>query len=65
MLNLFKKYSDKMYSKRRKILIELVKIGANIVTPPKLYPEYGPYYYAVYFKDLEGIKYEIVCKRHE
>jgi len=29
--------------------------GATIVTPPKLYPEYHQNYYAVFFKDLEGI----------
>ncbi len=41
---------------------ELVGIGADIVTPPREYPEYSPPgYYAVFFKDLEGIKYEIVC----
>lgn len=39
---------------------ELVAIGANIVAPPKSYPEYGPTYYAVFFKDPDGIKYEIV-----
>ena len=39
---------------------ELVEIGAQIVTPPKHYPEYSPSYYAVFFKDLEGIKYEVV-----
>ncbi len=40
--------------------LELKKIGANIVGGPKLYPEHGSNYYAVFFKDLEGIKYEIV-----
>lgn len=44
---------------------ELKEIGAIIVTPPKIYPEYSPDYYAVFFKDLEGIKYEIVCTKHE
>ncbi len=35
--------------------------GAHIVTPPKLYPEYHPAgYYAVFFKDPDGIKYEVV-----
>jgi hypothetical protein len=35
------------------------------VTPPKEYPEYTPPgYCAVFFKDLEGIKYEIVCTTH-
>jgi catechol 2,3-dioxygenase-like lactoylglutathione lyase family enzyme len=41
---------------------ELRGIGAEIVSPPREYPEYTPPgYYAVYFKDPEGIKYEIVC----
>jgi predicted lactoylglutathione lyase len=35
-------------------------IGANIVDPPKYYPQHGENYYALFFKDLEGIKYEIV-----
>jgi catechol 2,3-dioxygenase-like lactoylglutathione lyase family enzyme len=43
---------------------ELKGIGATIVNKPKLYPEYGPDYYALFFKDLEGIKYEIVCVEH-
>jgi len=40
---------------------ELLRIGAIIVSAPQLCPEYGEHYYAVYFKDLENIKYEIVC----
>jgi len=40
--------------------LELEKIGAKIVEKPRLYPEYGPGYYALFFKDLEGIKYEVV-----
>jgi catechol 2,3-dioxygenase-like lactoylglutathione lyase family enzyme len=43
---------------------EIKEIGATIVSEPKLYPEYGPNYYALFFKDLEGIKYEIVCNEH-
>ena len=36
-------------------------IGATIVNAPREYPEYTPAgYYAFYFKDPEGIKYEIV-----
>lgn len=42
--------------------IALREIGATIVSPPREYPEYTPPgYYALYFKDLEGIKYEVVC----
>ncbi|HEX2061336.1 MAG TPA: VOC family protein [Thermoanaerobaculia bacterium] len=41
---------------------ELMTIGATIVSPPRVYPEYKPApYYALFFKDPEGIKYEIVC----
>ena len=40
---------------------QLQAIGADIVSPPREYPEYTPRgYYALFFKDLEGIKYEIV-----
>jgi catechol 2,3-dioxygenase-like lactoylglutathione lyase family enzyme len=40
---------------------ELERAGATIVSAPRLFPEYGPGYYAVFFKDPDGIKYEIVC----
>ena len=41
---------------------ELVAAGATIVSPPREYPEYTPPgYYALFFKDPGGIKYEIVC----
>jgi catechol 2,3-dioxygenase-like lactoylglutathione lyase family enzyme len=42
--------------------LELQRIGAAIVSSPREYPEYTPPgYYALFFKDPEGIKYEIVC----
>ncbi|MFQ6610842.1 MAG: VOC family protein [Fidelibacterota bacterium] len=45
-----------------RLYFELKKIGAVILNPPREYPEYTPAgYYAVFFKDPEGIKYEIVC----
>jgi catechol 2,3-dioxygenase-like lactoylglutathione lyase family enzyme len=45
---------------------ELKGIGATIVSPPREYPEYTPPgYYALFFKDLEGIKYEIVCTKQD
>ena len=50
---------DRLHSK-------LKQIGATIVSPPRAYPEYTPPgYYALYFKDPEGIKYEIVCTKHD
>lgn len=47
---------DRAYQKIR-------KIGANIVSPPQFYPQHGTYYYALFFKDLDGIKYEIVFEK--
>ena len=44
---------DKLYK-------QIKEIGANIVDKPKFYPQHGESYYALFFKDLEGIKYEIV-----
>jgi catechol 2,3-dioxygenase-like lactoylglutathione lyase family enzyme len=43
-----------------KLYQEIKEIGANIVDQPKFYPQHGESYYALFFKDLEGIKYEIV-----
>ena len=49
-----------------RLYTELQAIGATIVSAPREYPEYTPaHYYAVFFKDLEGIKYEIVCTKPE
>jgi len=43
---------------------QVKEIGATIVSVPREYPEYTPaHYYAFFFKDLEGIKYEIVCTK--
>ena len=42
---------------------KLLEIGAVIVSPPKLYPEYSETYYALFCKDFENIKYEIVCNK--
>ena len=44
---------------------ELREIGATIVSGPRLHPEYSPHYYAVFFKDPDGIKYEVVCNEPE
>jgi len=39
---------------------EIAAAGATIVDPPKFYPQHGEKYYALFFKDNQGIKYEIV-----
>jgi hypothetical protein len=37
------------------------QIGAAVVIPPREFPEYTPTgYYALFFKDPDGIRYEIV-----
>ncbi len=48
-----------------KLYTQLLEIDAHIVCKPKLYPEYSAWYYAVFFKDIEGIKYEIVYDKHD
>jgi catechol 2,3-dioxygenase-like lactoylglutathione lyase family enzyme len=42
-------------------LYPLIKdIGADIVDTPQYYPQHGEKYYALFFKDLDGIKLEIM-----
>ena len=38
--------------------------GATIIDTPKFYPQHGQSYYALFFKDLEGLKFEIVYEEH-
>jgi len=41
---------------------QLVRIGAEVVIPPREFPEYTPPgYYAFFFKDPDGIRYEVVA----
>ena len=42
------------------LYLKINAIGANIVDPPKFYPQHGKSYYARFFKHLEGLKLEIV-----
>ena len=39
---------------------QIKEIPSVIIHAPKYYPEYCPDYYAFFFKDSEGIEYEIV-----
>jgi catechol 2,3-dioxygenase-like lactoylglutathione lyase family enzyme len=48
-----------------KLYIEIKETGANIIDPPKFYPQHGKNYYALFFKDLEGIKFEIVHEERQ
>jgi len=45
------------------LYLKIKEVGANIVDKPKFYPQHGASYYALFFKDLEGIKYEIVFEK--
>jgi catechol 2,3-dioxygenase-like lactoylglutathione lyase family enzyme len=44
---------------------KLKEIKVNIVDGPRLFPQHGENYYAVFFKDDEGIKYEIVFENRD
>ncbi|MBP1048063.1 VOC family protein [Enterococcus sp. BWM-S5] len=41
----------------------LRSLKAEIIDPPQVHLSHGPNYYALFFKDPDGIKYEIVCNR--
>ncbi len=43
-----------------KLYLKIKNIGATIVDAPKFYPQHGEHYYALFFKDPDGIKYEVV-----
>ncbi len=45
--------------------LQLKEIGANIVEEPKFFPQHGESYYALFLKDIEGIKYEIVYEKRK
>jgi catechol 2,3-dioxygenase-like lactoylglutathione lyase family enzyme len=47
------------------LYLKIKDIGAKIIDPPKFYPQHGEKYYALFFKDLEGIKLEIVFEERK
>ena len=40
-------------------------LGSEVVYPPRLFPQYRPYYYATFWLDPEGFMLEAVCLREE
>jgi catechol 2,3-dioxygenase-like lactoylglutathione lyase family enzyme len=40
-----------------------VEAGAEILHPPRLWPEYGAGYYATFFLDPDGFRIEVASKR--
>jgi len=47
------------------LYLQIKNIGANIIEQPKFFPQHGEKYYAMFFKDLEGIKYEVVYEERK
>jgi len=47
------------------LYLKIKDIGANIIDPPKFYPQHGEKYYALFFKDPGGIKFEIVFEERQ
>ncbi len=47
------------------LYLKIKETGANIIDPPKFYPQHGESYYALFFKDWEGLKYEIVHEERQ
>lgn len=42
------------------LYLKIEAIGANIVEAPRIFPQHGPTYYAMFFEDPDGIKYEVI-----
>ena len=47
------------------LFLRIKDIGATIVEEPKYFPQHGEHYYALFFKDPDGIKYEIVFEKRD
>ncbi len=47
------------------LYLQIKETGATIVETPKFFPQHGEKYYALFFKDPEGIKYEIVFEERK
>ena len=43
-----------------RIYQKVLELGAEILDEPQIFPQHGPNYYALFFNDPDGIKYEIV-----
>jgi len=48
-----------------RLYLKIKETGATIVNLPKLYPQHGDSYYALFFKDPNGIKYELVYEERK
>lgn len=43
-----------------RIYQRVLELSAEILDEPQIFPQHGPNYYALFFNDPDGIKYEIV-----
>lgn len=48
-----------------RVAAELVSLGVEMAGGPKRWPQHGEGYYAVFFKDPGGIKYEVMHEPRE
>ena len=48
-----------------RLFLLIKETGAIIVEEPKYFPQHGEKYYATYFKDPDGIKYEVVYEKRD
>jgi predicted lactoylglutathione lyase len=48
-----------------KLFTQVKEAGAQIVEEPRYFPQHGEKYYATFFKDPDGIKYEIVFEERK
>lgn len=44
---------------------QVQRLGSTIIHAPQLFPQYRPYYYAVFWQDPDGIMLEALCLREE
>ncbi len=47
------------------VYLLIKETGAQIIESPKFFPQHGESYYALFFKDTEGIKYEVVYEERK
>lgn len=49
----------------RAVYAKAQELGSAIIHPPQVFPQYRPYYYAVFWVDPDGFMLEAVCLRED
>jgi len=47
------------------VYTKIQALGSTVIHPPRLFPQYRPYYYATFWLDPEGFMLEALCLREE